>query len=238
MAFCMNCGQQIPDGAKFCSNCGTATGEVKENKSQRKTVYDGELHKCPNCGELLNSFVTNCPSCGYERRGAKATGSVRELQVKLEELYARRPQRKVHTIFTQALSGGQVSNADEEIVGLIKNFTIPNNKEDIMEFIILASSNIDMKVYGVNSQQYQTFNPAQREVSDAWLAKYEQAYQKARLMFGGTQDFMNIQGVYEQKMREIQKKKRQLPLLIAGCIGGSLLLVALIWLLVFLTGSI
>lgn len=95
-----------------------------------------------------------------------------------------------------------------------------------------------MKVYGVNSGQYQTLNSAQREVSDAWLAKYEQAYQKARLMFGGTQDFLNIQGVYEQKMHEIQKKKRQLPLLIAGSLGGSLLLVVLIWLLVFLTGSI
>ncbi|MBR0093006.1 MAG: zinc ribbon domain-containing protein [Lachnospiraceae bacterium] len=24
MAFCMNCGAQIPDGAGFCNNCGTA----------------------------------------------------------------------------------------------------------------------------------------------------------------------------------------------------------------------
>ena len=81
-------------------------------------------------------------------------------------------------------------------------------------------------------------NPSQREISDAWLAKYEQAYQKALLMFGGTQDFLNIQSVYEKKMREIQKRKRQIPLLIIGCVGGSLLLVALIWLLVFLTGAI
>lgn len=53
MAFCMNCGQEIPNGAKFCSNCGTATGEIKVETSERKTTYDGELHKCPNCGELL-----------------------------------------------------------------------------------------------------------------------------------------------------------------------------------------
>lgn len=235
MPFCMNCGKQIADGEKFCSECGTPTNN---DNTKRKTVYDGEIHKCPNCGEILSSFVTACSTCGYELRGTKATGSVRELQLKLEELYAKRPLRKVHTVFTQALSGGQISNTDEEIVGLIKNFSIPNNKEDIMEFIILASSNIDVKVYGVNSQQYQTLNPAQREISDAWLAKYEQAYQKAHLMFGGTQDFLNIQSAYAQKMREIQKRKRQLPLLIIGSIGGSLLIVALIWLLVFLTGSI
>ncbi len=237
MAFCINCGQELAEGVKFCACCGRAAND-NNSAAQRRTLYDGEIYKCPNCGDILDAYESVCKSCGYERRGAKATGSVRELQLKLEGLYAKRPQRKIHTIFTQALSGGQISNADEEIVGLIKNFSIPNNKEDIMEFIILASSNIDMKVYGVNSEQYRMLNPAQREISDAWLAKYEQAYQKARLMFGGTQDFLNIQGVYEQKMHEIQKKKRQLPLLIAGSVGGSLLLVALVWLLVFLTDKI
>lgn len=166
---------------KHENGCGKAVSD-NNTTSQRKMIYEGEIYKCPNCGDILDAYESVCETCGYERRGAKATGSVRELQLKVEELYAKRPQRKVHTIFTQALSGGQVSNTDEEIVGLIKNFSIPNNKEDIMEFIILASSNIDMKVYGVNSQQYQTLNPAQREVSDAWLAKYEQAYQKAQLI--------------------------------------------------------
>ena len=237
MAFCINCGQELAEGAKFCANCGKAINDTNSTV-QRKTVYDGEIHKCPNCGCILGAYDSFCEACGYERRGAKATSSVREVQLKLEDLYSKRPQRKAHTIFTQALGGGQISNADEEIVGLIRNFSIPNNKEDIMEFIILASSNIDMKVYGVNSQQYQMLNPVQREISDAWLAKYEQAYQKAQLMFGGTQDFLNIQGVYEQKTREIQKRKRQLPLLLIGCIGGSLLLVVLIWLLDFLTGAI
>ena len=26
--FCMNCGTQLPDGAKFCMNCGTKVGGV------------------------------------------------------------------------------------------------------------------------------------------------------------------------------------------------------------------
>ena len=234
MAYCINCGQELAEGAKFCANCGIAV-DVNSSTNQRKTVYDGEIHKCPNCGNILGAYDSVCEVCGYERRGAKAVGSVRELQVKLENLYAKRPQRKVQTIFTQALRGGQISSVDDEIVGLISNFSIPNNNEDIMEFIILASSNIDMKVYGINSQRYQAINPAQREISDAWLAKYEQAYQKARLMFGGTQDFLNIQGVYDQKMREIKKRKWQLPLVLVCCIGGYLLLFALIWILVMVT---
>ena len=50
MEFCTNCGEQVIDGAKFCANCGMAV--VETNKStQRKMVYEGELHKCLNCGD-------------------------------------------------------------------------------------------------------------------------------------------------------------------------------------------
>lgn len=231
MPFCTNCGQQIQEGARLCARCGTlAHRDGHKENVQRKFVYDGEIHKCPNCGEVLDSFLANCPACGYELRGVDSTSSVEALAMKLEQIEAKRPPRKTRNVFAQVFSGGQISSIDEQKVGLIKNFSIPNTKEDIMEFIILASSNIDMKVYGVNSQQYQALNPAQREISDAWLAKYEQAYQKAQLMFGGTQDFLNIQSVYERKMREIQRKKRQLPLLWIGTVIGIVVLYGLIFL--------
>ena len=238
MAFCINCGQELIEGAKFCSNCGTSANEIKPN-TERKTTYDGEIYKCPNCGDILDAYESVCETCGYERRGAKATNSVRELQTKLEELYSKRPQRKVHTIFTQALSGGQLSNVDEEIVSLIKNFSIPNNKEDIMEFVILASSNIDIKVYGsVDGQRYQMLNPSQREISDAWLAKFEQAYQKAQLMFGSSQEFMNIHLLFEKKQKEIRKKKWQLPISLISVFGSIFLMLGFILLILALTGSL
>ena len=31
MAFCTNCGNQIPDGSRFCGNCGTAQNGVNPN---------------------------------------------------------------------------------------------------------------------------------------------------------------------------------------------------------------
>lgn len=47
MAFFMNCGKQLPDGAKFCDGCGTAIGQVA-NQATRQTAYEGVIHKCPN----------------------------------------------------------------------------------------------------------------------------------------------------------------------------------------------
>ena len=240
MAYCTNCGQKLAEGAKFCANCGK---EVEESNAstQRKTVFDGELHKCPNCGELLESFVAKCPSCGYELRGSGSVSSVRTLAMKLEQLESKRPPKKIGNVFSTALAGGQLSSIDEQKVDLIRNFSIPNTKEDVREFIILASSNIDMKLYGMtyHSSQIQGMTAAsQKAVSDAWLAKFEQAYQKAKLLFGETQEFVNIQLLYESKMKEIAKKKRQFPLFIIALVGGILFLLVFIWLLVFLTNSI
>lgn len=229
----MNCGKELPEGAKFCAECGTSLGSVQtavENK--REAVYEGTIYKCPNCGDILDAHELVCETCGYERRGAKAISSVSELSEKLKELEEQRPQKKMRNIFAGAFTGGQLSNIEEQIVSLIKNFAIPNTKEDILEFVVLAATNIDMKVYGLNGQQYQNFNPARREISDAWLAKFEQAYQKAQLMLGGSQEFTNIHNLYMQKKKEIKKMKWQLPLLLIGTILGPFLLIGLIcWLL-------
>ena len=74
MAYCANCGQAHAVGAKFCANGG---GALNDNfSSQRKIVFDGVIHKCPNCGEVLNSFITNCPSCGFELNGKEVNSSL------------------------------------------------------------------------------------------------------------------------------------------------------------------
>ena len=83
MQYCTNCGHFVAEGAKFCSNCGTPVTENNEGE-KRQTVHQGKIYKCPNCGEVLKSFVTNCPTCGYEIRGAKAAESVRDLESRLE----------------------------------------------------------------------------------------------------------------------------------------------------------
>ena len=47
-------------------------------------------------------------------------------------------------------------NIDDERISFIKNYPIPNNKEDIIEFLLLASSNISLSDYdnGYNSIFY------------------------------------------------------------------------------------
>ena len=156
--FCSNCGNKLPDGAKFCNSCGVAVVSNTATTEERKTAYDGEVRKCPNCGDVIDAYETVCETCGYEIRGRKATSVVYELALKLESIY-------------------DIKKREE----LIRNFYIPNTKEDIYEFFILATSNIESRC----------------PENDAWISKLEQTYQKAKLTFKGTQELEYFRLLYE-----------------------------------------
>ena len=123
--YCKFCGNEIDDNSKFCKYCGGKLDSEEEinieDRKKREIVYDGELHKCPNCGENLKSFVSVCPSCGYELRWTKnGTNKVQQLLKKISK--TRNLSRKNE---------------------IISNFYVPNTKEDIIEFFTLAISQID-----------------------------------------------------------------------------------------------
>lgn len=172
MLYCSNCGQPLAEGSKFCHVCGAdiATENHSTSSATRNTVYEGELHKCPNCGEVLNAFVTVCPTCGHELRGTKAAQSIHDFASKLE-----------------------AAQTDEQRVSLIRSYPIPNSKEDIFEFLILASTNI------VGEQQ--------KNIFEAWSVKFEQSYQKAKLSFGNDLDFEKTQKLYSQTLKKINAQR-------------------------------
>ena len=106
-----------------------------------------------------------------------------------------------------------MSSIDEQKVDLIKNYPIPNTKEDIMEFIFLASSNIDMKVYGMDGAR----NQAQRELSDAWVAKFDQAYQKASIILASDSlETVRLHELYRKKKKQIIWAKCSYFLILIG----------------------
>lgn len=175
MAFCSNCGHQLADGAKFCFECGAKVNVPAVSQGeQRKTVYDGKIHKCPNCGDILDAYEAVCESCGYERRGNDATSS--------------------SLIFAEQLNAAPT---EQEKAAIIQSFPIPNSKEDIIEFLILASSSINRSTPTI------TLN--------AWKTKIEQCYLKAKLVFIGDQRLAVIEEQYLKSQKDISKAKRRLP---------------------------
>lgn len=249
--FCPYCATKLDVGARFCKGCGQpveqsvqGTSQAKSEGSQinkgatddyiteRKVVYEGYIHKCPNCGEVLGSFVTYCPSCGHEIRGVKSTSSVREFALKLERIEAQKiPIFEEKRSVMKSVFGKDFNEKDEvkearddfieqkrqEKANLIINYSVPNTKEDIMEFMLLADSNLNIR-HGVDDT-----------VSKAWISKLSQVYKKAKISMGDSPDFEQIKDMYTKKKKQIRFAK------IIGLVwkfGGVLLyflLMAFLW---------
>lgn len=168
MAFCINCGEQLSENAKFCASCGTAVKTGAEAKqSEQITVSIGEVRKCPLCGVALGAFETSCSSCGAELHGVKSSNALKEFEEKIEH-----------------------AKTEEEKITIVKNFPIPNTKEDIVDFMILASTNFDA--------MHHAYHLDVEDISDAWLIKIKQCYEKAKILFEGTQAFKEVAEMYHK----------------------------------------
>lgn len=171
--------------------------EADSSDSQRKTVYDGEIHKCPNCGELLKAFVAECPACGYEFRGTKSSEAA--------------------LAFSRKYNDAQ--NEDQKI-SLLRSFPVPNTREDIFEFMILASTNLTLE--------------QSKKLFDAWLIKFEQAYKKAELTLKNDSDISSVKDIYNQTHTKINKKRAYFSAKTAGTVitksGSFIVEIALLFL--------
>ena len=79
------------------------------------TVNEGKVHLCPNCGANIDAFMSSCPACGHEIRGNKASDSVMT--------FADRYMNE--------------TDIDQQ-AKLVEAFPVPNNKEDLLEFMSMA----------------------------------------------------------------------------------------------------
>ena len=217
--FCPYCGTKLDDGARFCKNCGEAVSDTAEqipkaqqteapdgNPSERKTVYEGYIHKCPNCGEVLDSFAVNCPTCGYELRGARASSAVKEFSLKLEAIESRREYEKPLGPFAVLNAQQRVSKTDEQKISLIKSFSVPNTKEDMLEFMILATSSMNMRIYDSTNT---SVSKSEKEINAAWFSKVQQVYEKAKRSYSTDSIFAEIQTLYDSCNAEIKKSKKK-----------------------------
>ncbi len=152
----------------------------------------GDVKKCPACGAIVTSFSAKCGDCGHEFSNIEANSSIQKLFSLLTELENKysNPNEKVGltSLFSNALS--KASNSDELInkkCELIKNFPIPNTKDDILEFLSSAvpharkvktgigSLFASKSMVGSDSNAYK-----QQETGKAWKYKCEQIVMKAR----------------------------------------------------------
>lgn len=210
MAFCRQCGSKLADGSKFCEKCGCPVLRQTDKHSgsgERQQEYVGKIYKCPNCGEVLKSFTRNCPACGFELRGVKPASAVKEFSLKLEAIESRREYEPPKGFYKLAAANEQISKTDEQKINLIKSFAVPNTAEDMLEFMILATANVNVKVYdGFFSP---SASKGEKAINNAWISKINQVYEKAKISHGEERVFQEVISLYNEFTQKVQKQKRK-----------------------------
>ena len=142
---------------------------VAHDSAPKSDKY-GDVRKCPSCGAIVESFIIRCPDCGHEFRNIGATSSFSLLSAKIEALDAK----KTGGFFSAFTDEG----IDKKKASLIKGFPIPTTKEDILEFLTMATPLGMPATKSIWSSG--RLDPNEREISKAWRAKCEQVIMKAR----------------------------------------------------------
>lgn len=224
MPFCSNCGKEIESISKFCSDCGSPNyATPADNEEKRRVVYDGKIRKCPNCGEILKAFEINCLSCGYEIRDTLVSSAVKEFEMKFESIESRREYEKPRGLFAAGLELQRVTKTDEQKISLIKSFSVPNSKEDMLEFMILATSSINMSEYDCTK----AISMSEKKLNDAWFSKVQQVYEKAKRSYSSDSTFAEIKDLYDSCIENIKKAKRWGVIKLILMIGGLFLFLSL-----------
>lgn len=185
---------QNEDVASFCADCGAP---LIVEKAQR-TVYEGAVHKCPHCAAPINSFDITCKECGCELRDRGVAKGVKELSLRLLEIESQRNTYKYKNAQMNGAAGEDT--IEKEKIALISSFPVPNTKEDIYEFLILASSNFDPRYYATHRNV--------DDISDAWKIKIDQCHAKAGLILD-KEDYARVDEMYRNIQIAIKKAERR-----------------------------
>lgn len=226
MLYCKGCGHQLTEPSKFCPHCGLSVESVGAGaENQRSVVWEGVVHKCPQCGEPIKSFSGRCPVCGFEFRDRGAVRSVTELAAKIQ-YYENEKANATRRGFAKPLSVNDVNEICQQEASVIKAHPIPNNIEDIKEFVVYAATNIDPDCYSPSSTRFNA--QANRAVSDAWLIKCEQAVQKATLLLDNSGETAEMKALLSEAKEKIRRAKRKGVATLTALLAGPWLLILIL----------
>jgi RNA polymerase subunit RPABC4/transcription elongation factor Spt4 len=197
MAFCANCGTKMEDGAKFCPACGTPAGGAAPAKPAAEKV--GTIRKCPACGAEAPAMTAVCPSCGHEFTNAQVSSNLQSFLQKLETI-----------------------ENEKEKLSYINNFPVPNTKEDILEFGIMAASQITPESAAVKIFRgfllYATLGilhifwkgPVAWRFNKAWRAKIKQVYTKGQIALNSDKAALAQVKAIVFDVEKMEKKSRRI----------------------------
>lgn len=152
-------------------------------KSAPKSDKFGDVRKCPACGAMVESFQTKCPECGHEFSNIEANSTTQKLMAALDECNQQATnQGTVSSILGGVARIYGLDSITARKTQIIQNFPVPNAKEDLIEMLVLAHSNVQAKNSSVDAMR----------LSGVWKAKEKQIRTKADIVLKNDPDYIAL----------------------------------------------
>ena len=197
---------------------------LTKGTNSSKSSKEGDIKKCPACGSSVQSFTINCSSCGHEFRNTKTNSMIIDLIDHLEAI--ERIYLPKYAPSFEVLDYQKKKEMCRKQSQIIKNFPIPNYKEDILEFLSLGIS----KSTTVSIED--SLNDSEASNTDAWREKSKEVLFKAKILFNADKYFTNELLRYESDLQKSIKSANMIPIITYFSIFIFVLLIiisAIIW---------
>jgi hypothetical protein len=156
------------------------------HSAMSRTVKDkqGDVKICPSCGASVRALQLTCDYCKHEFRNVNASSAMRVLSEQLAGAAERIRRSKTvdpqrisiwnEHLFAPATVAQEINRAQAAI---ISSFPVPNTREDLLEFMVIASAEAKKKPNRTMGAVYD----ASDVLIDAWRTKLEELVSRARL---------------------------------------------------------
>lgn len=185
---------------------------LNNGKKEIKKPNPKKIRKCPHCGEILEAYTLECPTCGNKISNGFVSSAMEEFKDGLNRIDDEYAQTMLNvTKQDNSLGMYEAKNSfNDKKADYIRNFTIPVSVNDMLDFMILAKSNVETKLYKKKvglfnlcgyGNVYDVHNA--KKMSDAWFSMMQQIYDKAQISLKESEAFNTIKQMYDEIKKEI-----------------------------------
>jgi hypothetical protein len=169
--------------------------QLEANKPKQKEKV-GNIKTCPACGFSIKTFELNCSNCDHEFVNSMANNNLKFFFKKFEEI---NNLANVKLQFGQAhiVQQNTIRSKDE----LIQNFPIPNNKEDLIEFLSYALSKARNYTY------ISYFGLMSGDLSGSWRIKSREIIEWSKTMAKNDNEFLYYINQKEKELKKIYQRR-------------------------------
>ena len=180
-----------------------SVSQEKQETSAPKSDKFGDVKKCPSCGAIVQSLQAICSDCGHEFRNIDNVNSIRAFfrdYQKIEDSVVVNKAGGFLGMLVDESEGNRLKQVFTKKKEFIMHFPIPNSKEDILEFLMmavpLAKPAKKGGFGGFMKKSFANFGDDEHKnwdfkIAEVWAQKCEQIIMKAKFSMKDDKEALN-----------------------------------------------